>query len=130
MHSALVHISFVVPGKPQPKQRARKGVSWSGKVIWYTPKETVIFEKSVAWQAMFALAQHEDWPKDAKYKISVFAFFPDSRRRDFDNVIKSVLDGMNKLAYHNDSQVVDHGESGKRVDALYPRTEVRLEVIA
>jgi hypothetical protein len=37
---------------------------------------------------------------------------------------------MNKLAYHDDSQVTDHGESGKRVDVHYPRTEVRLEVIA
>lgn len=65
----------------------------------------------------------------ARFKLSVRAYFPDARRRDLDNLIKSVADALNGVAYRDDTQIVQLGESEKHVDKLNPRTEVRLEVV-
>lgn len=47
----------------------------------------------------------------------------DGRRRGVDNVLKSVLDGMNGVAYHDDSQV-QWAKVTKWIDREHPRTEV------
>lgn len=72
---------FVVPGKPQPKQRARVGVG--GR--FYTPRETREYAKlvrSCAWAAMAqaGLLQRGAWPLDAEYRVSI-AIYPPNRRR-------------------------------------------------
>src|SRR5687767_15093790 len=124
-----MHISFTILGKPQPKQRARKGKSWNGKVVWYTPEPTRRFEsaaKVAAWKAI--VLSGLSWPLDAQYALHVDAFFPDARGYDWDNTVKSVADGMQGSAYKNDRQLVRFS-GGKSIDRANPRTEVRLEVI-
>ncbi len=115
----MPRISFVVPGKPQGKQRARRGRG--GK--WYTPTPTVRYESAVATRAMIAMSAQSIQKTAFPVEITVCTYFPDARRRDADNVLKSVCDGMNGVVYADDSQVV-RATVTKAIDREHPRTEV------
>src|SRR5690554_4997499 len=83
-------IEFIVPGKPVGKQRARvvKGRA-------YTPDETRAYE---SWVALCARCADVEIAT-GKVAIQIIAYMPDLRRRDLDNVIKSIMDGLNGVAY-------------------------------
>lgn len=120
---------FVVPGKPQPKQRARKGVG--GR--FYTPKETRDYAKlvkSCAWAAMAqaGLLQRGAWPLDATYRVSIAIYPPNLRVPDGDNVLKAVQDGLNGLAWGDDRQTVGGSYWTHGPDKDHPRVEVEVEV--
>jgi crossover junction endodeoxyribonuclease RusA len=115
-----MRLDFTVSGKPQPKQRARKGVE--GR--WYTPKPTRDYERSVGMLAAFQ--RPKGWPRDASYAVEVVCYMPDNRRRDIDNVAKSVLDGCNGILWNDDAQVVRVVVS-KEMDKTNPRTVVCVE---
>ena len=112
-------LSFTVEGKPQPKQRARRGKHGH----WYTPKRTMSYEKAVAKAAMVAMSEQGIKKTAFPVQIEVWAYFPDARARDADNVLKSAGDGMQGVVYVNDSQVADCTAHG-RIDREHPRTEV------
>lgn len=110
-------VAFVVQGKPQGKQRPRLGKS--GCV--YTPAATRRYERSIAWAA--TAGRPRGWRLSGAVSVEVACYFPDARIRDVDNVLKAVLDGMNGVAYHDDSQVVLANVT-KALDREHPRTEV------
>jgi len=112
-------ISFTAEGKPQGKQRARRGKGGH----WYTPVETVRYEAAVAYAAMQAKAASNQPMTFGPVEIEVRCFFPDARVRDADNVLKSVLDGCNGVVYLDDSQVT-RAIVTKEIDRNRPRTEV------
>ena len=114
--------TFTVPGKPQPKQRAR--VTRSGGA--FTPKETRNYERAIAIVGMNA--RPKSWPLDARYDVGLALYFPDRRRRDGDNVVKSVLDGLNGVLWDDDSQVTSC-RFAKLVDASDARTVVTVTVL-
>lgn len=58
--------------------------------------------------------------------ISAGFFVPDRRRRDIDNMLKNVLDGLVGVVFKDDAQVVGIHETFKRLDRANPRTELRL----
>ena len=93
-------VLFTVPGKPQGKQRARRGRN--GR--FYTPKETVAYERAVARACVAAGGKcpHYRGPVE----LEVVCYFTDRRRRDLDNVLKAVADALNGVAYGDDSQIV------------------------
>jgi len=93
-----VKMTFSIPGKPQPKQRARKGAN--GR--WYTPEATQKYERLVG---ACALVRSKMWRIDARYTVTIHVFAPDKRRRDLDNVAKSILDGLNGILWADDAQV-------------------------
>jgi Holliday junction resolvase RusA-like endonuclease len=124
-------ISFVVPGDPVPKKRAR--VTKNGT---FTPAETKRFESDVAAYASIAWrTRHLDsWPRPVKenrgvrFSLAINIYFRDDACADGDNVEKSIADGMNRVAYWSDKQV-------KRcvweefIDPMNPRTEVTLTIL-
>lgn len=119
-------LEFVVAGPPVPKARARKGRGGH----WYTPRPTVHYELAIRNTAMVAKHSRDNsWPKGARYRLTVVAYFPDRRRRDGDNVIKSVQDACNGMLWVDDAQVVTSTIT-KAIDRARPRTEVTVEVIA
>jgi Holliday junction resolvase RusA-like endonuclease len=116
----LKSIKFTIPGHPQPKQRPR--VLRSGHS--YTPKETVAYEKltrkcfhdacgnteltgalEMKIIAYFAIPKSEK--KVIKEKMVSGKLRPVKRLGDWDNLGKIVSDGLNEVAYQDDSQIVE-----------------------
>ncbi|CAB9514525.1 expressed unknown protein [Seminavis robusta] len=120
-----VRISFEVPGKPLPEKRMRLG-----KYGLYHPgsKEKQSFRQAVK-DLVPATASGVVFPTGVPVTVEVHFWmrrpntdFKGSRRLmgilknsvpfvrpiipDIDNMLKFVLDGMNRLVYHDDSQVV------------------------
>lgn len=116
--------TFIVPGPPKPWQRAAVS-RWGAH---YTELETKQFQFAVKVMAAHAVAQRADWPMDARYDVTISAFFADRRGRDLDNVAKSVCDAMNKTAYGDDRQV-DSLSVERHIDKANPRTVVTVTVI-
>ena len=110
---------FVIPGKPQPKQRTRKA---GGR--WYTPKKTKHYQTVVALAARAAGVMRID----GRVRLACDLYFPDRRRRDLDNCLKSIADGLNGIAYDDDSQI-DEITARRHYDKANPRSEVLVERI-
>ena len=88
-------IRFEVAGKPVPKKRPR--VTSRGT---YTPKETVSYERSIAWAAKAAVGCMAPTDKQCSVSLSFY-----ETKADIDNLIKSALDGMNGVIFIDDRQV-------------------------
>ena len=112
-------ISFTIPGKPFAKERHRVGVV-GGHARAFTAPKTRSFEQKVAEIAvpMFAV------PIQGAVRLRIVATFeiPKSwskkrraemlgayhtHRPDADNLAKSILDGLNRVAFADDAQVAD-----------------------
>lgn len=120
MTSKEVH--FLIEGEPFGKQRPK--FNGTGKFVRvYTPKQTTDYEKKVA-KAYREVAGDFSF-EDKPIAITIYAFHqvPKSytkkvqeqiksqeilatRKADIDNICKIILDGLNKVAFHDDSQVV------------------------
>ena len=95
-------LMFVVPGRPHGKRRPR--VTMRGrKAIVYTPRESREYEQRVAWEAKAAGAR----PVDGPVGVRIICVTSRRNRPDLDNAAKSILDGLNGVAYADDSQVVE-----------------------
>ena len=55
----------------------------------------------------------------------MWAYFPNRRRADADNVLKSVQDALNGKAWPDDSDLADVA-AHRRFDSHWPRTEIVL----
>jgi Holliday junction resolvase RusA-like endonuclease len=82
--------TFVVPGRPQAKQRPR--FSRRGKLA-FTSKLTLAAER--AWREAALEAVPGGWPTDAEYELDMVFVYKDRRAvADLDNLVK-VADGLN-----------------------------------
>lgn len=93
----MIKYEFTVPGKGVPKQRPRL---WRGRAI--TPAKTLAYEahvlKCAAPVVHTKLMSPELW-------IQVDVYVKNKVHGDIDNYIKSVQDGLNGFAYHDDKQI-------------------------
>ena len=113
-------VSFCVHGKPVGKQRPRTVRTRGGGVRTYTPKETVAFERAVALAGRGAGLR----PVEGPVSVEVVAVYepptswserrkreamgqPHQGRGDADNVLKSVCDALEGVAYPGDHRVWD-----------------------
>ena len=110
-------IRFEVPGRCQPKQRARRGKGGT----FYTPQPTVDYEKEVAWYAKIAMKGREPFKCPIAAIIEILVVPPPSWSNgkrsialsgkltpsgsDVDNMGKSCCDAMNKIIYDDDRQI-------------------------
>lgn len=109
-------VCFTIPGKPFAKQRPR--MTRSG--VAFTPKETVSFERTVGQIGL----QHFSEPLLGPVSVRIEAVFeipkswsrkksaeahgaPHIQRPDLDNCMKAILDGLNRIAFADDSQVAE-----------------------
>lgn len=114
-------VRFVVKGEPHSKSRARGGVNG-----YYTPADTVQAQRLVA--LMYRQAARGGRPDD-EHEFMVDALFVSERlhRRDVDNMMKLVMDALNKLAWKDDSQVAEIRARKQFSEAAgSARTEVRI----
>ena len=111
----MTRISFTVPGKPYAKKRPRFSRK-SGRA--FDPAENGIAEASIGHLA----AKHFAKPLAGAVAVEVIATFaipqswskrkaaehihrPHCQKPDSDNLAKSVLDGLNRIAWADDGQV-------------------------
>lgn len=114
---------FVVVGEPQSKSRAR--VSMRGdKPVMYTPKQTELAEENIA--DAYRDADGAAPNDEATYGVFAAFFCGTRQRRDVDNMLKLILDGLNKVAWVDDSQVT---EVSARLVRGGPKDQARTEVI-
>lgn len=118
-------VVITIPGEPTSKQRARFARRGS-KMVAFTPTETRSAEQSVGY-AFRAAAP--GWTLDASHAFSVEATFYLGyfQRRDVDNMLKLVCDGLTGVAWADDSQVYDIA-GHRRIDVDNPRTEVTIAI--
>ena len=117
--------TFTVPGKPQGKARARTfHNSKSDKMSSVTPEKTVLYENLIktCFQQKYGQKRFSD---DAYVVANILAYFepPKSisktkraemlegkiwpaKKPDSDNIAKVVLDALNGIAYHDDTQII------------------------
>ena len=114
-------LTFTVPGPVVPWKRT---ASYQGKRL--TPKAQRAYQKRVAWCA--AAARPKDWPKNARYRVTVEAH-RDGRRFDLGNATKTILDGLNGVTWEDDWQVWEL-HARRHIERQDPRTEVTVEVMA
>lgn len=106
-------IRFVIPGEPQPKERAR-----GGQGRFYTPASTVAAEKTVKeYGAMVARRYRRNgtWAYPTRELFWVGCVFYlgctvskngfKARNADLDNLLKLTLDGLKGCFWFDDNQV-------------------------
>ena len=94
-------IRFTLPGEPICKGRPRM----LRKGIPYTDAKTRKAEAAVGW-AYREAAGVGAVPLGCSVQVGMLFCVGTARRKDLDNMAKLVLDALNGLAWHDDSQVV------------------------
>ena len=114
-------IIFVVPGRPQPKERPR--VTRSG--YSFTPPRTKEYEALVIEQAKKSGTLPQSPIEETPLKMIIWCYMPiptswsrkkqelaiqgkllPAKRPDIDNLGKIVMDALNGVAYKDDAQIV------------------------
>lgn len=112
-------LTIMIPGDPHGKQRPRFRANGSA----YTPTPTKAYEKAISTIAAAEMQGRE--PLDGPVIVEMRAHFeipkswPEAKRMDallgrirptgspdLDNIVKSLCDGLNGVAYRDDSRVV------------------------
>jgi Holliday junction resolvase RusA-like endonuclease len=111
--------SFEIPGKPTGKGRPRV-TTIGGHARQYSPKKTVLYESMVATHYLAKYPGVPAYPAGVALAVTIVAKFakpkswPKQKREsatwhtgkpDADNIIKAICDGLNGLAWADDSQV-------------------------
>ena len=117
----MMQIMFTVYGEPVAKGRPR--FSTRGKFpVAYTPEKTKSYEFEVGMMALAAMGGSKPLEGALEAFIYITYAVPESyskkrleaclnglekhtKKPDLDNVIKSVIDGMDKIVFDNDSQI-------------------------
>lgn len=133
-------IHLTIPGDPQPAERARRGQRGN----WYTPTRTVDYRERVKWawrqahreplhtQPLTASARFFFKRPRNHYRLGRNAHLLTPKAQellppgDLDNLLKGLLDALNTLAYHDDTQIVCLSGIHKHWTTSEPRTELDL----
>lgn len=97
--------SFQIPGKPQPAVR----MTQKSKFKNVYAQRYLVYKQLVGTIAKEAMHKANIWePLEGNIFISINIHLmkPDKRRWDIDNVVKSILDGCNHIAWQDDKQVI------------------------
>lgn len=94
---------FCVDGEPVSKSRARFTKRGS-KTMAYTPEKTLAAERMVALAFRQVAGSHVPDSTHA-YEVDAAFFTGTRQRRDVDNMVKLICDGLNRVAWADDNQV-------------------------
>lgn len=136
-----MEIRFSIPGQPKGKDRPRvRKDGWT-----YTPKETVQYENLVRMNYKQRLGDFKFEDSDMlDMRIKAYFQIPKSKTKrlkmlmegnilrpivkpDSDNIIKIIADSLNRVAYKDDTQVVD--VQCRKFYSNNPRVEVLIRKI-
>lgn len=136
-------IKFTIPGEPCAKGRARAAIR-GASIIHYTPEKTANYEAIVQLAARQAFAAVKRAPFEGPVTLRVFAYMGiakswakkrqelarngrdrPTKKPDLSNIVKAIEDGMNGVAYLDDSQIVASASFKYWSDR--PRVEIHIE---
>jgi len=124
----MISISFVIPGEPMPKERHRQGKAWgSNKKVWYTPERTKAYEAEVALRAK--AARPSRWDPKGMFRVAIEVRCDAPKSNDLDNIMKSIIDGCNKVLWLTDSRAHICKKSIEEVQDGEPRAVVLVEPV-
>ena len=133
-----MNLTIIVPGEPVPKGRPRFSTA-GGYVRTFTPAKTKSFEEIVKWN--YLCTDHPKQPIDDNIHMQIDFYFPVpksmkvskflniedtamNKKPDIDNLVKSVLDALNKVAYRDDALI--SSIFTKKRYSKNPRTEITM----
>ncbi len=116
--------TFTVQGEPVSKSRARFTKRGS-KTYAYTPQKTLDGELAVA-RAFEEVAGDYEVRGDVTFRVEAEFHNGTRQRRDVDNMVKLILDGLNEVAWQDDSQVMEIEACKRFVARAEARTVVRI----
>jgi len=110
-----VNVEFIVKGKPRGKERARTFYNSKSKKM-----QTITPTKTVSYEDLIKSCFYNSKPKNFKLiegpiLVELAIVYKKAKsnkmttpmlKPDIDNVLKIVLDALNKVAYKDDTQVV------------------------
>lgn len=111
-------VSFTIPGRPVPKQRPRVGRNGN----MYTPNKSREYEKTVGWAAKQVFKNPISGPVSLQVRLHLT-----STSGDLDNYIKTIQDGLNKIAWLDDRQVIQLKASLNVRPGIRERAEVVIQ---
>lgn len=115
---------FVITGEPISKARARF-TNYGSKVRAYTPKKTLDGQEAV--KAAFLKATRKiNTDPEAAYAVRAHFCNGTRQRRDVDNMVKLLLDGLNGAAWVDDNQVLEIAARKSFGTKSEARTEVQI----
>lgn len=133
-------VRFTIPGEAVGKGRPRMSVV-NGRGRMYTPGKTAQYEQLVKLAASEAMGGQS--PTDQPVHLGIWVYLPipqsaskkardamlesrvhPAKKPDLDNCIKSVMDGLNQVAFLDDKQIVSI-HAGKHYSDK-PRVEVEI----
>lgn len=118
----MTEMRFTIPGEPVSKARARF-TGRGSKVRTYTPAKTLAGEAAVARAFRMAGGRFEP-DAEATFGVRVTFHNGTRQRRDVDNMLKLILDGLNGVAWVDDTQVMEI--AGQKT--FGPKAEAHTEV--
>lgn len=138
----MTMLSFTVHGEPRGKGRPRFVSTPQGGRA-YTDAQTVAYERTIAWMAKQAGAVVVDGP--LKLNVTAYLQIPRSaskkrqvemlagrelptKKPDADNLLKALSDGLNGIAFKDDSQIVEL--SIRKLWSNDPRLEVQVSPVS
>lgn len=132
-----MQIKFVIPGEPKGKGRPRFSRQ-TGRT--YTPNDTASYENLVKVEYQ-AQCGKKRFPDNVMLDMRILAYYsvPQSKsnrqknlmldglirptkKPDMDNVVKIIADSLNRIAYRDDTQIVDC--QVRKFYSAEPRVEV------
>lgn len=116
---------FSVAGEPASKARARF-TAYGSKVRTYTPAKTMQAEHAVAAAFRANNDPGQTMQHEATYGVHAHFYCGTGQRRDIDNMLKLILDGLNNVAWHDDVQVIEVSARKSRVPKDDARTQVSI----
>lgn len=138
-------ILFSVPGPPQGKARARTVRGKGGQTFSYTPDKTVLYENLI--KVSYLQVTKKLFNNKEPINVRITACFEPAKstskkkrmqmlsgeikptkKPDIDNIVKCILDGLNGVAYRDDTQVIE--VSATKIYAERPEVRVEITVIA
>ena len=114
---------FHVLGQPVPKGRPRFDPR-SRRA--YTPKRTRAYEETIA--GIGTIRRPPRWPLGAEYEVELAIFNGTKLARDGTNILKSVEDALNGIAWHDDKQI-RRATWSDSLDRNNPRVEITITVL-
>jgi len=125
---------------PVAKQRPRGYKTKNGKIGFYTPSSNKefeyiirkqaekVFEKPLTTPVSLTIFFYMPRPKRLIWKTKPMPSHPCDKRPDIDNLIKSVTDGLNGIAYLDDGQISSiHAYKRYHAGDGRPKTVIKIE---